>query len=416
VEGPSADPRDPVDRAIEHYVQQLRGKQASPGPSGQRSKQTDEEAALAAAEAAALNDLRGVLDALEEWKEDIEWTRLQQAAQTVQPGSIVGDYRIDGELGRGGVGAVYAAEHLGRRRPCAIKLLPWPAGSQRREWLSRWRQEARTIARLRHRNIVSVWAFGARSGWCYYVMELVTGGTLTERIRWLRDQHSRELAAGGSGVLTTKGPPAAPTMPAVIKPLQAWRWNDWWTFAAVALQLAWALDYAHECGVIHGDIKPGNVLLKPDGTPLLADFNPSVEPADTIQGASDSEHRVGTRRYLAPEAYRSPPTPASDVFALGTTIRELLTQSLPGQPATDDTPAALLAADAEAWRAVRPLLPAGLAECVETATAPYIGNRYPTARKFADDLQRMLTGRPVRGNRHPSWKWLWSQLKKRWRG
>src|SRR5947209_12480028 len=150
----------------------------------------------------------------------------------VQEGATVGAYKIIERIGRGGMATVYRAYHPALDRYVAIKALP-DFFADDPEYRERFQQEAKSVARLKHPNILEIFDFGYECGTAYLVLELVEGGTLADRV-------------GGPMDLRD-----------AIRVLE---------------QLAGALDYAHKQGILHRDIKPSNILLHSDGAPVLADF------------------------------------------------------------------------------------------------------------------------------------------------
>ncbi|MEU1787720.1 serine/threonine-protein kinase [Streptomyces sparsogenes] len=211
-------------------------------------------------------------------------------------------YRLETPIGRGGMGEVWRATDEVLRRTVAVKLLIGDdPGSQA---AARFRLEAQTAARLSHPNIVGVFDFGARDGRFYLVMELVEGRSLAQ-----------ELAAEGT--------------------LRAER------VAAVAAQAAAGLASAHRTGIVHRDIKPGNLMSDPDGTVKIGDFGIARFVDDPATALTTAGQIIGTSLYLAPErALGRPAGPASDVYSLGCLLYQLLTGTPPFQA---DTSAATLA-------------------------------------------------------------------------
>ena len=207
-------------------------------------------------------------------------------------GSQLGRYRLEHLLGRGGMAEVYAAtdEVLGRR--VAVKVIR-PQFAEEPQFVERFLQEARLVARLDHPSILAVYDFGEADGRPYLVMPLLAGGTLAER---------------------TQGRPQPPAAVA--------RWLG---------ELAAALDAAHGTGVLHRDIKPGNVLVAQDGRLVLADFG-IARLAEVTTRLTATGVVVGTPTYMAPEVAKGEgASPASDRYALAVMTWELLAGRPPFQ-------------------------------------------------------------------------------------
>src|SRR6266852_2775465 len=209
---------------------------------------------------------------------------------------MLGHYRILAPLGQGGMARVYRAHQENLDREVAVKVLP-PWYATDRNFVERFNQEARLVARLSHANIVMVHDAGEQNGHIYIVMQLVDGGTLKQRL----DQ----IQAEGK------------TMDVV----EANR---------IFKQLADALAYAHEQGIIHRDIKPVNVLMDRSGRPILSDFGIAKVLASTQDHLTRPGAGVGTPEYMSPEQCQGGPVDArSDIYALGVMLFEALTGRLP---------------------------------------------------------------------------------------
>lgn len=211
-----------------------------------------------------------------------------------EPVVLAGRYRLIDQLGRGGMAEVWRAEDLTLLRPVAIKLLaPPPAGSGPAPARLAWR-EARDAARLIHANVVQIYDVGSDGDLLYLVMELVAGRDLEQ-------------------VLREQGP---------FTPERVMR---------VGVQTARALAAAHAAGIVHKDVKPGNLLEAADGTVKLTDFGiagPLTGPAGPAGAPRPT--LLGTSAYIAPEqALGGPAGPASDLYSLGCVLYELLTGEPP---------------------------------------------------------------------------------------
>ncbi len=205
----------------------------------------------------------------------------------------IGKYRIQAELGRGGFGVVYSAYDPTVGRPVAVKVLTAIGDNQ---LLTRFKNEAAAAGNLRHKNIVTIYDYGDDEGLPYIVMELLEGEDLNQ-------------------IIAARRP-----MPLLQK-------------VSIMIQVADGLRSAHRAGVVHRDVKPGNIRLLPDGTVKLMDFG----IARLVAGSAATRltrqgHVIGTLYYMAPEQVLGEEVDAlSDIFAYGSTYYELLTGKHPFQ-------------------------------------------------------------------------------------
>ncbi len=208
----------------------------------------------------------------------------------VEPGVRIGAYEVQEFVGRGAMGVVYRAFHEGLARPAAVKVLQAMAPDP--DATARFRREAQAIAQMRHPNILNVYDFGEYQGTPYMIVEYVPGGGLNDRLRGGRqlshEDTIRMLRGIGAG-----------------------------------------LDYAHSLGVVHRDVKPANVLLGKDETPILADFGlAKLMQSSSLKSVTGVT--TGTPAYMAPEQVTgSAVGPAADRYALATVAYELLTGAVP---------------------------------------------------------------------------------------
>jgi cyclic di-GMP phosphodiesterase len=212
---------------------------------------------------------------------------------------MMGAYRVMERIGRGGMATVYRAYHPALDRYVAIKVLP-DFFADDPSYRERFQQEARSVARLKHPNILEVFDFGYEDGSAYLVLELVAGGTLADRVG--KPMELREVIQ-------------------LLEPVAS------------------ALDHAHAHGILHRDIKPSNILLHKDCTPVLADFG-LARMAGSLRRLTGSGTVMGTPEYMSPEqAADDPVGPSSDRYSLAVVAYEMLTGRVPFQA---DTPAAVL--------------------------------------------------------------------------
>ena len=275
-------------------------------------------------------------------------------ARMSQPGDMLaGRFRLDELIGRGGMATVFRAWDVVLGRPVAIKLLR-PDIIADPDLALRFRREAHAAAVLHHPNVVGYLGAGSDGATPYLVMELVDGDDLATRIR-------RE----------------APFEPAIA--------------ARTARDVANGLAIAHARGIVHRDVKPGNILLDADGRARITDFGVAriaAEGEATMPGTT-----LGSVHYFSPEqAQGLTTTPASDVYSLGLVLFEMLTGE---RPFSGDTPAAVavarVGAPAPSARALNPDVPADLDTVVTRALDPDPAARFPEAGAFADALERAVT-------------------------
>jgi len=260
--------------------------------------------------------------------------------------AVAGRYFIDREIGRGGMGVVYLAREVQLDRMVAIKLLP-PSLASRADLRARFGEEARLAARLSHPNIVPIHAVDEVGGFIFFVMALVDGVTLAERVR-------------------SRGPVSA---------LEGTR---------LLRDVALALAYAHGQGVVHRDVKPDNVLLdRATGRALVADFGIAAAVGDETVRAG-----AGTPAFMSPEQLLGQPTDMrSDIYAFGVTAYYTLSGRLPFEGATLAELAGRAVHDAPAPLASLGLaIPRRLAQVVDRCLAKDPAQRPSTARAVAEQL------------------------------
>ncbi len=310
----------------------------------------------------------------DEWGEDI---------LVREAGAVLGDYRLVRLLGEGAVGQVWEAQQISLNRPVALKLLrPNRASAARGLALV---HEARAAGRLDHPGIVNVYAAGSIGGVAYLSQQLVKEGrTLGELIEEAR----RDVPTGLAPFRRT---------------------------AQLVVDVADAVHVAHEAGILHRDIKPGNILIGGDGRPRVSDFG----LAHVVGEDPEQEGLVGTCAYMSPEQAtgRGALDARSDVFALGAVLFEALTQRRAFEG--DSVPAVLRAVreeDPPDPRSLRARIPGDLALICVKALDKERSQRYADMKSFADDLRRFLADEPILAvppgpgvrlrkwlRRHPAW-------------
>ncbi|MDY3562839.1 serine/threonine protein kinase [Gemmata sp. JC673] len=321
-------------------------------------------------------------------------TRPDVSPRGAELGSI-GDFRLLREVGRGGMGVVYEAEQLSLRRRVALKVLPFVSALDPRH-LQRFRNEAQAAAQLHHTHIVPVFAVGAERGVHYYAMQFIDGQSLSQLLSDLRAADADAKASGAPTPLAG-GPVSAE---------RASRRRQYFRrVAGLMKQAAEALDYAHQVGVVHRDVKPANLMLDDAGRLWVTDFGLAQMRNDT--GLTATGEVLGTARYMSPEqaaGERGVVDHRTDIYSLGATLYELLTLA-PVFDAEDGRALLYQVAYKEARppRAVDRSVPVELETIVLKALAKMPDERYRTARELAADLQRFLDDRPVLARR-PSFR------------
>ncbi|HET7496938.1 MAG TPA: protein kinase, partial [Candidatus Eisenbacteria bacterium] len=282
--------------------------------------------------------------------------------ESIQPGQLLGHYRIVSRLGTGGMGEVFRAEDLRLERPVAIKLLP-PALARDAEAVERLTREARSASSLHHPGIVAIFAIEETEGAPYIVMELVEGETLHERIK--------------RGALDAS------------------------ELVSIGTQVAEAIGAAHQVGLIHRDIKPSNVLLTRGGKAKLADFGiakrlvaPNADPMATAAlSLTATGALVGTFMYMSPEQSRGEALDTrSDLFSLGVVLYEAATGRLPFEgPTALSVLHEIALVEPPAPSRIRAGLPRGLDHVLLRAMSKDREGRYATAEEMAAALREALS-------------------------
>jgi formylglycine-generating enzyme required for sulfatase activity/tRNA A-37 threonylcarbamoyl transferase component Bud32 len=262
-------------------------------------------------------------------------------------GVTIGQYQVVEEIGQGGMATVYKARQSSLDRYVAIKILKSDL-AKTKGFVTRFEREARTIARLRHRNILTIFDYGHEDDLFYLVMEYVGGGTLKQRLGWPQDMNYA---------------------------------------VNIVSQVGNALAHAHKQGMIHRDVKPGNILMVEEDWPLLSDFGLAKMVQDslrlTLSGAS-----VGTPQYMSPEQAQSLPVDQrSDIYSLGVVLYEAVT----GQPPFGiDSPMAIIlkhiSDPVTPPHNFRSDLPEDIERVILKSLAKDMAKRYQKMEDFLDEL------------------------------
>src|SRR5436190_1766934 len=275
----------------------------------------------------------------------------------------LGDYELLEEIGRGGQGVVFRARQKSLNRTVALKVISLGQWASKTH-LKRFRLEAEAAARLEHPGIVPIHEVGERDGQCYFSMKFIEGGQLDEVVK---------------------------QTPMSIREA-----------AKLIAKVARTVHYAHEHGILHRDIKPGNILLDRNGEPHLTDFGLArlVEADSTVTGTLEV---LGTPSYMAPEQAAGNNTAVSsntDVYGLGAVLYQLLT----GQPpfaggTTYETIKLLLDTEPRQPHLLNPKIDRDLSTICLKCLEKHPERRYPSALALAEDLERWLKHEPIQARR-----------------
>ncbi|HLV97569.1 MAG TPA: protein kinase [Ktedonobacterales bacterium] len=261
-------------------------------------------------------------------------------------GQQAGNYKLVKLLGKGGFAEVYLGEHIHLGTPAAIKLLTAKLSGEEE---NHFREEARTIAWLRHPNIVRVLEFGVEEGLPYLVMDYAPNGTLRQFF------------------------------------LKGWKYEPL-TILPYVQQVAGALQFAHDRKLIHRDVKPENMLLGENKEVLLSDFGIAVVAQSSRH--QDMQEVVGTLAYMAPEQIQAHPRPASDQYSLGVVIYEWLTGARPFSGSMSEILAKQISTPPAPLREKIPNVSPELEQIVLTALAKDPRERFASIRAFANAFEQ----------------------------
>ena len=408
--------------------------------------------------ATEIDDVFPALEMLEQCRPNRDEERQMSNVDDAIP-DWIGEYRIIQEIGRGGMGVVYEAEHATMSRRVALKVLPKNSATDAAK-LARFRREAREAGRLHHSNIVPVFEVGYCDGLHFYAMQFIRGQNLDlviEELKRLRresdanhvdhvtdasqsDQLSRTIAAnlynrtspdnGTAGEKKAKGHGPSGQRAQCDRTVHPSDQNSseillgssdrssttnsrrqyYRRVAEIGVQIADALRYAHQCAVLHRDVKPANLILDTDGKVWILDFGLAKGEEDGLTHTGDI---LGTVRYMAPERFQGDADGRSDIYSLGLTLYELCTLNY----AFEGTDHASLLKQITSFaprspRQIESAIPRDLETIVLKAIDPDPDRRYQKPNDLGEDLKLFLMDHPIRARRISTNERLWRWCKR----
>lgn len=285
--------------------------------------------------------------------------RLRQMVEAERSGQQIPGYRILGKLGAGAMATVFKARQLSLDRLVAIKVLPRKFSSNA-EFIARFYAEGRAAAQLNHPNIVQAYDVGKAGEFHYFVMEFVDGSTVFDQI--VKHKRYNEKDA-----------------------------------IDIAIQVAEALQHAHERGLIHRDVKPKNIMLTREGVAKLADMGLARAISDKEAAEAEAGKAYGTPYYISPEQIRGEKklTPAADIYSLGATLYHMVTGQVPYEGKNpSDVMHKHLKAELAAPDHVNPKLTAGVSQVIEMMMAKDPRSRHQGCKDLVVDLKAVREGQP----------------------
>ncbi len=359
---------DPLDPLVEEFVRRL-----------EREGEVDLEGFCSAAPGALQSALRERCADVLVLRRVLPAPLAAQAPHPPAPGQVLGDFRLLSELGRGAMGVVYLARQLSLQRVVALKVL-YPHLSSVERSVERFRREARSAAKLRHPAICPVYAVGEERGLHFFAMAFVDGRNLAQELELERKRRSGAALDEANASLA-------------FSPQRSYETQ----VAELVAQVAEALHYAHQQGVVHRDVKPQNILVGRDGRLYLADFGLAKDRDDPA--LSRTGEIAGTLFYMSPEqagGRREELDARTDVFSLGVVLYELLALRRPFEgESSQQLMLRIATAQPPSLRGLNPAAPRDLETICLHALEKSPGKRYRDAREFALDLRRFLAHQSI---------------------
>ena len=307
----------------------------------------------------------------------------------------VAHYRKIRQIGRGGQGTVYLAEDTRLHRQVALKIMD-PGFASDAIAVERFKREAEITSKLDHPGICTVYETGEDRGSRWISMRYVEGESLAKKVSTAKEEGSVStfVVLGGPSDLEARPTPSPPDDPTGPK-----TWADISRLLQLFENAARALHVAHEVGIIHRDIKPGNMMVTTDGKPVILDFGLAVDMGGDLPTLTMSGDLMGTKEYMSPEqiaAHRITLDRRTDVYSLGVSLFECLALRRPFEaPTREGLYEAIMTKAPPDLRRLNPALPADLRVVVATAIEKERDRRYQTALDLAEELRRVRMHEPI---------------------
>ena len=314
----------------------------------------------------------------------------------------IGDFQLLREIGRGGMGIVYLAQQISMDRQVAVKILPFAALAEE-VLLRRFKNEVRAAGGLQHPHIVPIFSVGVERGVHYYAMQFIDGPSLAEVLDGLRDNdnvtNTEVVSSSRTNELVVATNDTVQDIQAGISTQRSKAPNEYMrTVVEWIAQASEALGHAHENGILHRDVKPGNLLLDKHNRVWVADFGLARIEQDVSMTVTGD--MLGTLRYMAPEqasSKRGLIDHRADIYSLGATLYEMLTlQPVFVSGHREELLKQIISDDPIAPRSIESLIPRDLEIIVLKSIEKNPLDRYTTSTDFADDLRRFLANEPIR--------------------